>query len=209
MKIARPLLVTFFFMVLLTMGSIPVSAEGADPAELLHTNEDGDYEVRIEASQWEFVAYDMVQVAELEAEGKSTDEAMEIAHYKHRIGTFEKKGHLKLSVVSSDVQHGFALNELDILIATNRPEVGSKFGAPVFWEGDLPNEDVTYSGFCHIFCGLGHPDMKMKFVIGLGSPETGRYVYWAVIAINAGIFGYFLYRLITKIKLIPKVEAAV
>lgn len=205
MKIARLLLVTFLFMVL-TMGSIHVSAEGADPTVPLHKNEDGDYVVRIEASQWEFVAYDMVQVAELEDEGKTTEEAMEIASYKHRIGTFEKKGHLKLSVVSSDVQHGYALNELGILIATNRPKVGFKFGAPVFWEGDLPDEDVTYSSFCHIFCGLGHPDMKMKFVIGAGSPETGKYVYWAVVAINTGIFGYFMYRLITKIKQIPKTE---
>ena len=50
--------------------------------------------------------------------------------------------------------------------------------------------------------------MKLKFVIGAGSEETGRTVFWVVIGVNVGIFGFVFYRLITKIKTISKAEVA-
>ncbi len=195
----RLLLLFSFLTIILATSMIPITASENDSTVDLEVNSDGAHEVRVEASQWEFVAFDMVQVQRLIDAGQSEADAMDASKYKHRIGSFIKGAHVILSVVSRDVQHGFSINELGILVATNRPIPPDEFGAPTVVEFDAPDKDVTYSGFCHIFCGLGHPDMKLKFVIGLGSKDFGQEIFWSVIAINVGIFGFTMRSLFSKL----------
>ncbi len=184
---------------ILAFATLPTSA--AEGGELM-TDDDGNYNIRIEASQWEFKAFDLVHLDKLIADGMDEEEAMDGLEVKHRIGSFGKGSHIILEIVSRDVQHGFSINEVDVSIALNRPIVGSEFGSASIIEFDAPNENTIISGFCHVFCGLGHPDMKLKFVIGEGLPNYGLGVFWAVIAINTLIFGYTLRSVLTQIELI-------
>lgn len=199
MKNFRNLLFVSLFFFMLTLGTLPASAEGTDSTKPLETNADGAHEVRIESRQWVFVAFDMVQVNRLVDEGMSLADAKLEAEYHHRVGSFKKGGHVILSVVSSDVQHGFSLtmDDVEVQLATVRPEPGQEFGTPTTVEFDVPNTDGSYSAFCHIFCGLGHPDMKMKFIVGGGATEYGRIIYYSVIAINilvAALTGWSLWK---------------
>ncbi|MHA2249079.1 MAG: hypothetical protein ACXAD7_01895 [Candidatus Kariarchaeaceae archaeon] len=161
-------LIPLLVLPVIAFNSQPAVADGSDPVK----SGDEKYHIKIITSQWEFVAVDLNTSKE----------------YKHRIGSFEKGSNIVFEIVSKDVQHGFSINELDLAVATNRPLPGEVEGAPTFVEVVLPDEDITLSAFCHIFCGLGHPDMKIKFVVGEGSFEAGKYVFWGVIALNVIIF---------------------
>ncbi len=148
--------------------------------------EDGEYYYRIETSQWEVIAYDLAKAREEYGDDPSLDQIHEFEE-KHRVGKFERGSVMNFEVYSMDVQHGFSINEVGLAIATNRPGVGEIYGSPTKAQVDWPDKDITVSAFCHIFCGLGHPDMKMKFVIGEGSVEYGPPLFYAIIAINVGI----------------------
>ena len=123
---------------------------------------------------------------------------------------------------SRDVQHGFSINELDLAVALNRPSAGSEFGQPTVATVSLTDEatdgtlsdsntesGITFSSYCHIFCGLGHPDMKVKFKLGGGSFEYGPIVFYAAIALNLGILGFTLRNILTKVAVISKEIPAV
>ncbi len=156
------------------------ASEGSDPQK----GDDGKYHIKIIASQWEFIAVDLET-------GKE---------YKHRIGSFEKGSTIVFEVVSKDVQHGFSVNELNIAVASRRPLPGEVEGAPTIVEATLPNKDTTLSAFCQIFCGLGHPDMKIKITVADGSfwiDEAGGFIFFGLIILNIGIFALF-YRSIFK-----------
>lgn len=198
MKLGKVVLFSLLVYIL-AFATLPTSAsEGGD----LMTDDDGNYKIRIEASQWEFKAFDLVHLDKLMADGLGEEEAMDEIEIKHRIGSFPKGAHIILEIVSRDVQHGFSINEVGISIALNRPVDGNEFGAPSLLEFDAPTESSIISAYCHVFCGLGHPDMKLKFVIGEGLPNYGLGVFWAMIALNTLIFGYTLRTVITQIQLI-------
>ncbi|MHA2503793.1 MAG: hypothetical protein ACXAE3_13110 [Candidatus Kariarchaeaceae archaeon] len=196
-------LVIFLMLFPVIFLTAPATASGEASEEFIVV--DGLYKVRIEASQWEFKVFDMNLAAnegypDLSIVGDTIKQEFEV---KHRVEFSEKGANVQFNLYSRDVQHGFSINELDVAVAMNRPEPGNEFGAATSVERTLPNDDVTYSSFCHIFCGLGHPDMKVKFVIGEGSFEAGPYVFYAAILINVGIFGMTLRSIITKLDSIP------
>lgn len=179
---------------LLLIPFLIMTADGVTGAEGGHylplkNPDDNEYYYRIETSQWEIKAFDLVYAAKENGVSMGELELDQIHKFeeKHRVGKFDKGGVLNFEVYSRDVQHGFSINEVGLAISTNRPGVGEIFGAPTPAKVDLPNKDVTMSAFCHIFCGLGHPDMKMKFVVGEGSVEYGPPLFYAIIAINVGI----------------------
>jgi hypothetical protein len=188
---------------ILTIPNVNAS-EGSTPVK----NSQGIYQFRIETSQWEIKAYDMVVAESMMAELGVTDleEGFNEGKFgsieqKHRVGKFEKSGIIEFFVYSRDVQHGFSINEIDVAIATIRPEPGQTFGAATrSGEITLPNEDVTMSAFCHIFCGLGHPDMKIKFLIGQGSDEYGPQLFYSVIVLNVLIFAFVVNKIWNKVE---------
>jgi heme/copper-type cytochrome/quinol oxidase subunit 2 len=129
------------------------------------------------------------------------------------MGSFEFGKFIEFELVSKDVQHGFSINELNIAAAANRLESGQDESTPVKIPktGEdpikLPEKDVTLSAFCHIFCGLGHPDMKMKFVVGAGSKNWGPSVFYTIIALNVLIFGFVIRSIVIKIRSVDAVTA--
>lgn len=174
-----------------------VASEGDDPV----LGADGKYHIRIELSQWEIRAYDEVKAQQIADDnyGGIKEQAYDDVETKHRMGSFDKGSTIVIEVYTTDVQHGFSINEMGVAIATIRPEPGEEFGAPRGTEWVWPDEDITISAFCHIFCGLGHPDMKLKFVIGKGSVELGPPVFYAVIAINVIIFAFVGNKILNKL----------
>ena len=129
---------------------------------------------------------------------------------------------IEFHLYSRDVQHGFSINELDLAVALNRPSAGSEFGQPTVATVSLTDEatdyklsdsntesGITFSSYCHIFCGLGHPDMKVKFKLGGGSFEYGPIVFYAAIALNLGLLGFTLRNILTKVAVISKEIPAV
>ncbi len=183
--------------ILLLNTPITIAGEGGEPV----LGADGKYHYRIVLSQWEIRAYDKVkaQVIADEKYGGDIMQAYEEVEVKGRVGSFEKGSTMVIEVFTTDVQHGFSINEVGVAIASIRPEPGEEFGAPRGTEFLWPNEDVTLSAFCHIFCGLGHPDMKLKFVIGEGSVELGPPVFYAVIVINVIIFAFVGNKILNKL----------
>ena len=167
-----------------------VTADGVMAAEGGHyepiKQTDDQYYFRIETSQWEIKAFDLVRARQEYGATPSLEQIHEFEE-KHRLGKFDRGSTMNFEVYSRDVQHGFSINEVDLAVATNRPGVGEIFGLPTLAQIQWPDKDVTISAFCHIFCGLGHPDMKMKFVVGEGSEEYGPPLFYAIIAINVAI----------------------
>ncbi|OLS28753.1 MAG: hypothetical protein HeimC2_04830 [Candidatus Heimdallarchaeota archaeon LC_2] len=159
---------------------------------------DNQYYFRIETSQWEIKAFDLVRVRQEYGNDPSLNQIHEFEE-KHRLGSFERGSTINFEVYSRDVQHGFSINEVGLAVATIRPKVGEVFGLPTLAQIQWPDEDVTISAFCHIFCGLGHPDMKMKFVIGEGSEEYGPPLFYAIIAINVAILLFVANKIWNKI----------
>lgn len=127
-------------------------------------SEDGKYHLQIVMSQWKFDVYNLQA-------NESIEDAIEDNNPIATSGTDVTVGPLLVStgiifeIYSQDVQHGFAINELDIAIASNRPSPGSRLGEMVSAETILPSEPMVFTSFCHIFCGLGHPDEKLDFEV--------------------------------------------
>lgn len=73
---------------------------------------------------------------------------------------------------SEDIGHGFAINELGL----NLPlRVGQKVRSPAVTV-NLP--EGTYEIQCSVFCGLGHPAMKGRLVVGAPRPRPGSAAPW-------------------------------
>ena len=163
--------------------------------DLTHDS-NGLYDIRIEASQWEYAVFD------LNADPSHTHAMYHSIHFPD-IGSQYK---VQFHIYSRDVQHGFSINEWGFSYALIRPTPGQEFGGPIEPPAHvLPSQDTTYSAFCHIFCGLGHPDMKLKLVFGNGSPNYGLYVFWGAVALNLGILALSLRSILTKLTLMAAV----
>jgi heme/copper-type cytochrome/quinol oxidase subunit 2 len=80
-------------------------------------------------------------------------------------------------VRSEDIAHGFAINELGLNL---QPRHGREARSPAV-EVNLP--EGTYAIHCSVFCGLGHPSMKAKLVVGAPGPAPGRRAPWVASAL--------------------------
>jgi len=76
---------------------------------------------------------------------------------------------------------------------------------PIYIDFTSPNTDTSAELSCHVYCGIGHSNMKFKFIFGQGSVEYGDIVLYTVIMVNLLIFLYFLRKLIFD-RFIPTVS---
>lgn len=68
---------------------------------------------------------------------------------------------VRLIVTSTDIKHGFAINELGINLSLE-PEVALTHEAAV----PIDIAPGVYTMYCSVFCGIGHPYMKGNIIIG-------------------------------------------
>lgn len=73
---------------------------------------------------------------------------------------------VRFAVVSDDIKHGFAINELHLNLQL---VPGREVRSPTL-DVDLP--EGTYAIHCSMFCGLGHPSMKGRLIVG--TPDRVR-----------------------------------
>lgn len=79
---------------------------------------------------------------------------------------------VRFAAVSDDIQHGFAINELGVNLAL-RPGREARSAEVIV---SLP--EGTYAIHCSVFCGLGHPSMKGRLVVGTPAPTFGQRAPW-------------------------------
>ena len=94
---------------------------------------------------------------------------------------------VRFVVTSTDIMHGFAVNELGVNLALS-PDVG--VAHEVVIPLDMP--DGTYTMYCSIFCGIGHPYMKGSIIIGEPGFEMGKILPYIATTIMAGMFATFV-----------------
>ena len=68
---------------------------------------------------------------------------------------------VKFVLTSTDVWHGFAVNELGVNLAVPG---GKTVVGEVVIPADIP--EGVYTMYCSVFCGLGHPYLKGEAIIG-------------------------------------------
>ncbi len=157
-----------FFVVLFFMIIVPTPSSFAVEGDVPVISDDGKYHLQIIMSQWTFYVYQLL-------ENESIDEAFGEGNYIAKsgpdasIGPFLVSTGIVFDVYTVDVQHGFAIDELGIALATTRPSPGETLGTKISVETILPSEATILTSNCHIFCGLGHPDETMNFVVGLST----------------------------------------
>lgn len=82
-------------------------------------------------------------------------------------------------VRSEDLHHGFSINELGL----NLPLVpGRDMRSPAV-KIDLP--EGIYPIHCSVFCGIGHPSMKARLVVGAPPPAPGSRLPWVASVLSA------------------------
>ena len=94
---------------------------------------------------------------------------------------------VRFIVTSQDIMHGFAINELGFNLPLS-PEVA--VAKEVVIPRDMP--EGTYTMYCSIFCGIGHPYMKGTVVIGERGFEIGRILPYVATGVMAGMFAAFI-----------------
>jgi len=91
---------------------------------------------------------------------------------------------VRFVVVSQDIEHGFAINELGVNLQLLS---GKEVRSPAV-RVDLP--EGKYAIHCSTFCGLGHPSMKASLVVGQPGPAPGARAPWVAsllsLAVTAG-----------------------
>ncbi len=94
---------------------------------------------------------------------------------------------VRFIVTSQDIMHGFSINELGVNLALN-PDVG------IVREVEIPPDmpEGTYTMYCSIFCGIGHPYMKGNILIGEPGFEIGKILPYVATTIMAGMFATFV-----------------
>ncbi len=94
---------------------------------------------------------------------------------------------VRFIVTSGDIMHGFAINELGVNLPLS-PDAAVT--AQVMIPPDIP--EGTYTMYCSIFCGIGHPYMKGTIVIGERGFEIGRILPYIATGIMLGMFVAFI-----------------
>lgn len=92
---------------------------------------------------------------------------------------------VRFVVVSDDIKHGFAINELRLNLQLLP---GQEVRSPMV---DVSLPEGTYAIHCSTFCGLGHPSMKAKLVVGTPGPEPGARAPWIASALAAAAVAGF------------------
>lgn len=157
-------IVTFFSNLILVN-----SQSNSTPIEL----KKDEYNVAFIASQWEFTAFDLNRLNQTNLSDYATNPSIfDNAAYKNSMGPFIQGKTINFIVYSKDVQHGFAFNynnsdnqEVTVALATIRPTGNQTIGEPVSQSVVLPTNTNKILIYCHIFCGLGHPNMKFELTL--------------------------------------------
>ncbi len=84
---------------------------------------------------------------------------------------------VRFVVSSEDIAHGFAINELGLNLQLRH---GSQVRSPAV---DVNLPEGTYAIHCSVFCGLGHPSMEAKLVVGAPGPAPGGRAPWVASAL--------------------------
>lgn len=79
---------------------------------------------------------------------------------------------VRFYVVSDDIQHGFAINEMGLNLQLVS---GREVRSPTV-QINLPAG--KYAIHCSTFCGLGHPSMKASLIVGNPGPALGGTAPW-------------------------------
>ena len=92
---------------------------------------------------------------------------------------------------SQDITHGFAINELGI----NRTiYADTKVMQEVVIPPDMPED--TYTMYCSVFCGMGHPILKGKIIVGYPRLFLGvgmdKILPYLATSVMAGMFARFI-----------------
>ena len=109
-------------------------------------------------------------------------------YYRPAFIRMDRGDTVKFIVTSGDIMHGFAINELGINLALSP-------GVSVAQEVVIPQdiEEGTYTMYCSIFCGIGHPYMKGNLIIGHPGEGFARFLPHLATLMIAGIFASFIY----------------
>jgi len=94
---------------------------------------------------------------------------------------------VSFTVTSQDIMHGFAINELGVNLALT-PKVGIVRQVEI--PPDIP--EGTYTMYCSIFCGVGHPFMKGTLLIGEPGFELGKLLPYFATLVMVGMFTTFV-----------------
>ena len=95
---------------------------------------------------------------------------------------------VRFIVTSGDIMHGFAINELGVNLPLSP-------GVEVSQEEVVIPPDIaegTYTMYCSIFCGIGHPYMKGSVIVGTAGFEVGRILPYIATVVMAGMFATFI-----------------
>ncbi len=94
---------------------------------------------------------------------------------------------VRFIVTSEDITHGFAINELGINIPLSP-------GVAVAREVVIPPDiaDGTYTMYCSVFCGIGHPYMKGRVIVGAPGADIGKILPYIATTVMAGMFATFI-----------------
>jgi heme/copper-type cytochrome/quinol oxidase subunit 2 len=106
--------------------------------------------------------------------------------FSPRVVRTEPGQRVRFLVSSEDIQHGFAINELGLNLQL-RP--GQAVRSPTV---SMALPEGTYAIHCSAFCGLGHPSMKARLVVGAPRPEPGSLLPWLASAAALAAAAAFL-----------------
>ncbi len=90
---------------------------------------------------------------------------------------------VRFIVTSPDIMHGFAINELGVNLALKANEAMT---TEIVIPKDIP--EGTYTSYCSIFCGIGHPYMKGSIIVGERGFEIGGIIPFVTTGIMLGMF---------------------
>jgi len=82
-------------------------------------------------------------------------------------------------VRSEDLQHGFSINELGL----NLPLAPGRDTRSPAVKVDLP--EGIYPIHCSVFCGIGHPSMKARLVVGAPAAAPSSRLPWIASLLSA------------------------
>lgn len=126
-----------------------------------------------------------------EAAGRVTDGVREIPlrvyawGFSPRVVRVNPDETVRFSVVTDDIQHGFAINELGINLQLAR---GRAIRSPDVRVSLPPGK---YAIHCSVFCGLGHPSMKASLIVGDPGPAPSSRLPWIASALALAAAGAF------------------
>ncbi len=94
---------------------------------------------------------------------------------------------VRFIVTSVDITHGFAINELGVNLPLSP-------GVAVAREVVIPPDiaEGTYTMYCSVFCGIGHPYMKGSVIVGTPGGGIGKVLPYIATTVMAGMFAVFI-----------------